>query len=300
MSKPQATRRARPLLLGLLWVWALLMFLMVDLFKNVSEFDGFRPRSETYRAMRFTAHEMIGEAWLDGGFGEAPLSSSRTEGGLGGALGAVDEARSAEELKRIVEGGGDNRVRIRAARELATRFSRDAVPILVAVARDGRQPEKLRAQAARFLGRTGGDALPDLAALAGSGPESVRRGALLGLADLGTADAARRLFALRAEDALARVSNPAAIPALADVAGRSAAACTALGSTGAAAAAAPLLAVLEERALHPRIRAAAAEALGRLGRLEGLEAVRAATTDPHEVVAREATRAEARIVRFAE
>ena len=42
-------------LLVLLWVWALLVFTVVDLFWNVREFDTVRPRAPLYRGMRIAA-----------------------------------------------------------------------------------------------------------------------------------------------------------------------------------------------------------------------------------------------------
>ena len=61
-------RRVRPLLLGLLWAWALCVFLILDLFLNVEEFDAVRPRARLYRATRFVAHKMVGEPYDDGEF----------------------------------------------------------------------------------------------------------------------------------------------------------------------------------------------------------------------------------------
>lgn len=53
--------RVRATLLVLLWFWAATMFLVVDLFFNVPEFDRVRPRAPLYRAAREVAHEMVGE-----------------------------------------------------------------------------------------------------------------------------------------------------------------------------------------------------------------------------------------------
>ena len=60
-SEKPAKRRVRPLLLILLLVWAVLVFMVIDLFLNVGEFDGVRPRARLYRGMRKAAHEMVGE-----------------------------------------------------------------------------------------------------------------------------------------------------------------------------------------------------------------------------------------------
>ena len=54
-------RRIRPMLLVLLWVWAGCVFLTLDLFLNVREFDAIRPRASLYRGMRSVGHELVGE-----------------------------------------------------------------------------------------------------------------------------------------------------------------------------------------------------------------------------------------------
>ena len=64
-KQPQPRRRVRPVLLGLLWIWAVCIFLVLDLFLNVSEFDGIRPRAKIYRSMRFVAHRMVGEPYRE-------------------------------------------------------------------------------------------------------------------------------------------------------------------------------------------------------------------------------------------
>lgn len=61
-------RRVRPLLLILLWIWVLCMVVVLDLFLNVDELDGFRPRAKLYRGMRVAAHEMVGEPIEDAEF----------------------------------------------------------------------------------------------------------------------------------------------------------------------------------------------------------------------------------------
>ncbi len=55
--------RARTTLLVLLWIWAFCVFLTLDLFLNVPEFDRVRPRAPLYRSMRCVAHEMVGERY---------------------------------------------------------------------------------------------------------------------------------------------------------------------------------------------------------------------------------------------
>jgi hypothetical protein len=56
-------RRVRPFLLVLLWIWAVLIFGVVDLFRNVPEFDRVRPKSRLYEGMRKAAHRMVGEPY---------------------------------------------------------------------------------------------------------------------------------------------------------------------------------------------------------------------------------------------
>ena len=63
--------RVRLTLLVLLWIWAACIFLTLDLFLNVSEFDAVRPRAEIYRAMRYTAHAMVGEPYQEDDFAAA-------------------------------------------------------------------------------------------------------------------------------------------------------------------------------------------------------------------------------------
>jgi len=56
-----STPRIRWVLLVLLWAWALVIFVIVDLFSDVEEFDRIRPDSLLYQGMRSVAHEMVGE-----------------------------------------------------------------------------------------------------------------------------------------------------------------------------------------------------------------------------------------------
>ena len=72
-------RRIRPVLLVLLWAWAIVVFLVIDLFWNVPEFDGVRPRAPLYQGMRKAAHEMVGEKYVDP---EAPAEPMRVQGEL--------------------------------------------------------------------------------------------------------------------------------------------------------------------------------------------------------------------------
>ena len=69
--------RVRLTLLVLLWIWAACIFLTLDLFMNVREFDAVRPRARIYRGMRAAAHKMIGEPYLENDFAVAsPPSAS--------------------------------------------------------------------------------------------------------------------------------------------------------------------------------------------------------------------------------
>ena len=60
---PPAKRRVRPTLLILLWAWALVVFVAIDLFLNVPEFDRVRPDARIYQGMRMAAHDMVGEPY---------------------------------------------------------------------------------------------------------------------------------------------------------------------------------------------------------------------------------------------
>lgn len=93
----------RPLLLVLLLVWALTVFVTVDLFLNVPEFDKVRPRAALYRGMRIAGHEMVGEPyWEDYSLPEtrreAPshrqAPTPTTRGGDEGSLGPEELLRS--------------------------------------------------------------------------------------------------------------------------------------------------------------------------------------------------------------
>jgi len=81
-KKPPDPRRSgvRLVLLLLLWAWAALVFVVIDLFYDVPEFDRIRPRAELYRAMRYVAHEMVERPYTeDDDFGRA-LPTSRAQG----------------------------------------------------------------------------------------------------------------------------------------------------------------------------------------------------------------------------
>lgn len=62
-------RRVRWTLLVLLWLWAASVFLVLDLFLNVSVFDEVRPTARIYRATRYAAHRLVGEPYEGAEFG---------------------------------------------------------------------------------------------------------------------------------------------------------------------------------------------------------------------------------------
>ncbi|MCZ6571976.1 MAG: hypothetical protein O7C98_02290 [Planctomycetota bacterium] len=72
----QAKPRVRGTLLVLVCLWALCNFMVIDLFLNVPEFDGIRPRAPFYRAMRYTGHEMVGEPYQEGDFAVADVPNA--------------------------------------------------------------------------------------------------------------------------------------------------------------------------------------------------------------------------------
>ena len=109
-------KRVRPRLVILLWIWGLLMFVVVDLFRNVPEFDRVRPEWRTYQEMRLAAHRIVDEP-LD--FVTAsPRRRTRT---LRAGLARVDRLEDIELLvETALDEAIDPRVRGRAMRSLAT------------------------------------------------------------------------------------------------------------------------------------------------------------------------------------
>ena len=301
MSAPNK-HRVRKTLCVLMWAWALLTFVILDLFRNVPAFDSVRPRSPTYRAMRYAAHEMIGEPYFDRDFVEwARKPRADAARGLRIALSGVEHEDSLVALQRLARESNDSRVRIRALRRLATEHGGRARRAVLSIAWDEDETEKVRAQAARYLGRTGEGALADLDHLADRAPPRVREGALWGYAELGSPAAVRALVERDATVALARVVKPEAVPALAEALQSDtddetrAACCRALGNTKSPDAAEPLTRLLSDRSVRPYVRAAAADALGRLGHREALEAITTACNDPWPAVVKEARRAKQRL-----
>jgi hypothetical protein len=92
-------KRVRVTLLVLLWIWAGSVFLVLDLFLNVPEFDAVRPRAGFYWAMRKTAHDMVGESMCDPSPWDARVGISHE---------VVEDARW-EDLERIREAIEDRR-----------------------------------------------------------------------------------------------------------------------------------------------------------------------------------------------
>ncbi|MHC4959565.1 MAG: hypothetical protein ACYTGN_14455 [Planctomycetota bacterium] len=96
--------RVRFGLLLLLWVWAGCVFLTLDLFLNIEEFGGVRPRARLYRGMRVAAHRMVGEPYLE--HEESPVQAQRAprrrvdrEDRSPGSLPGTDQGGLAEEGK---------------------------------------------------------------------------------------------------------------------------------------------------------------------------------------------------------
>ncbi len=315
----KAKPRVRGTLLVLVCLWAVCNFMVVDLFLNVPEFDGIRPRAQLYRAMRYAGHEMVGEPYYDDDFGGAGgavrLVAVKHEAArrLADELAAVRTMKDPAALRFRAQDAADPRVRIVALRALAQRFGPEAQDTLLAVVRDEQEILKVRKQAARFLGRTGPTVEGDLERLLDSDlPLQVRAGAVLGLGELGSAFAAERLLALAGDEtspfrtvaleAIARISTAEAAPLLRQAALASErrpdtrrAACRALWRVKDPATVQTLCTVLADASTPPEVRAMAADSLGRLGRPDALEIVAAATRDADPQVARKARLAQTRL-----
>ena len=309
MIKRAEKRRVRPVLLVLLWIWAVCVFAVVDLFFNVEEFGGIRPRARLYRAMRYTGHRLVGEPYLDGDFGDAlpPLHTRGAEAeALREALAevrALEREGSAEGLRASAIDSEDARVRIEALSALVRVFGPRARRTLVRVALNRRETVKVRSRAARLLGGTGPAALSELEdLLAVDLPRAVRRGAVRGLGQLGSRAAAERLVSL-ADDpslnqaallALAEVAQIEAFPFLADPvtdtsrgSGVRAGACRALAAYRTAGSVDRLIAVLGGDAPED-VRAVAAWGLGLMGDRRAIDKLEAARYDACPAVGRAA------------
>jgi hypothetical protein len=89
------TKRVGWRLLALLWIWAATVFLVVDLFLDAPGLDPVRPRAPVYRAMRMTAHEMVGEPYRD----DAQTLAIAKKGGRGGPEAEPGPAAVLERLR---------------------------------------------------------------------------------------------------------------------------------------------------------------------------------------------------------
>lgn len=215
--------RVRCTLLVLLWIWAGCVFLVVDLFFNVDEFDEIRPRAPLYRAMREVAHEMIGEPWMDAVQPVAAvargtrrdrtddalpcrLRQERVALGSGARVPVLRDAmreRVFSDLLATAREGDDVARRAAATRSLARMFGSEAAEALRAIAQEPGLDTEVRAAAARSVQWTGDDAVGGLVALVRADlPEAVRLAAVRGLRESGC----------RAATALREISNDAALP----------------------------------------------------------------------------------------
>lgn len=319
----KSSRRIRPRLLILLWIWSACMFTVVDLFLTVDEFDGVRPRAPLYRGMRIAAHKMVGEPYYD--FAEDAAPMPRAPGQPDVAPGDPDELQRALDdvyrlrdkrdfgaLRARARTAADARVRIAALRGLVAVSQWRSRAVLTEVTYDGDETDKVRIEAARLIGRTGEYALGRLDELVAADlPERVRCGAVLGLGELGDRVATERLLALlegpvsrvriAALDALQHVSRPDAAELLAEKAGDAglpadvrAAACRALARTKSSDVEA-LTAILADRTAPAVVRAEAVATLGRLRCPQALEQVNQACSDSDRAVARLARIARTRL-----
>jgi hypothetical protein len=87
-------------------------------------------------------------------------------------------------------------VRVESLERLALLEGAEARPLLMAVAGDGRAPTKLRAAAARLVGRTGPDALASVEELLACETAAVRAGAAAALVPIESPEAAARTEAI--------------------------------------------------------------------------------------------------------
>ncbi len=301
----QPTKPTRPkspvrwTLLVLLWLWAGCVFMTLDLFRNVPEFDRVRPDWSVYRGMRIAAHRMVGEPLPE-------LDRVRTTVAKDPAdllARRLDAARAATSTAALADlaTDADPRVRITALRSLGDRHA------LLRAIHDGDEFWKVRKAAARLLGRLRAERELETI-LASELPRAVREGAILGLGEAGTAWSAEQLLAYTTDatyrgaavQALGRMRNPdaAAILQPAVLESKHAtevriAICRALARMKASA---PTLAdVLADKANPAAVRATAADSLGRIGDKRSLTVVAEAVTDPDAFVARRARLAQARL-----
>jgi len=331
---PRAPRkRVRWTLLILLWAWVIVLFLTLDLFFNVSGLDAVRPRSETYRAARYAAHKMVGEEYLDGDFpnprvealpplppsalGNRSAAAVRLASELA-AVRELEEARALDDLREVATSAGDPRVRIAAMRGLANQAGAGARDLLRDCVLNASELDGVRTKAATFIGRTGEDGMGLLEEILHAQlSDEIRAGAVLGLKELHSYPATERVLAIAAGPdgalrraalrAISRSSSAAAAPLLMGAAQDPAraedvrvAACEGLAIGKRPESVASLVQILGDASQPPAVRAAAANALGRMGRREALDAVTTACADPSAEVAREARTAKSRLSRVKE
>jgi len=282
---PKPRRRVRPLLLVLLWIWAVCVFLVVDLFLNVRALDGVRPDSDWYRATRYAAHKISGRTYLDGGYREAIEAPERLDAAALDeeyvAVSALALTRDTDALRRRTR-TGDVRIRMAALGAIVDVSGRDARPLLVAIATEQGRPALLRREAARLVGRTGNGALAALRSLLRADlPPGILAGAALGLSRvengegasvaLGVAERFHGEVRGAACDALSEMEGSAALHVLLEAATNArradpirAAACRGLGNARAPAATAALRRILADEGAPATLREAASAALAEL------------------------------------
>lgn len=291
-ARRRPSRRVRWTLLVLLWIWAACVFTVLDLFKNVEEFDRIRPDSRIYEGMRVAAHRMIGE----------PIQVAVPAPPAVGIPLARDleRARATDDpgVLALLASDGDPRVRLAALEKLGDREE------LLRIVRDETETPKMRRTAARLLGCFGTQADMEQL-LADRLPAVVRSGAILGLGEMGTIWAAETLLALEDGSAIAAIerlstSDAGVIlrPALLDGGlepETRLAICRALARIPGDETGRALADVLADTANPPAVRATAANSLGRL-QYDGAAVVLAtAIGDSEPDVARQAHLAETRL-----
>jgi HEAT repeat protein len=328
MGETKRKPRVRLVLLVLLWVWVACVVLILDLFLNVEEFDSVRPDAKLYRATRYAAHKVVGEPYRDGDFADElppappprrPPPPNPAFEILRAELAAIERFKkegNRDGLVAKVRQAPDPRVRMAALRALAEVFGAAARETLLEAVHDAGEDEQVRAQAARFVGWTGADALAEVDVLLNSSlPEPIRAGALRGLGKINNADAADRMLVwakrsspeLReaADWAIGVMSSAAAVPQLVQALGEGSrrvetrlAVARALGASKNKAALEPLAELLADQNADSQLRAAAAGALGRMGDREALRFVEPHRDDASPKVAHQARLAAARLSRL--
>jgi len=168
-------RRIRPTLLVLLWVWALCVFTVVDLFWNVPEFDTVRPRSVAYQSMRYAAHDLVGEPYRDGESREEHPGWRLATGAATSRPESVDPGPALAQTVR--DGSASLESRVAACRAMG---KAQATWDLKATALDTGAPATVRIAAVEELERIdGGDAYAALRAVSGVTSRVVARRAWL-------------------------------------------------------------------------------------------------------------------------